>query len=54
MTFSAHGIDGFLLVVAVLAFLAAAIVAWVAPGHKVWATLVAAGLLFWALTDLVH
>ena len=54
MTFTVHGVDGFLLVVACLAFLAAAIVAWVAPGHKVWATLVAAGLLLWALTGLVH
>jgi hypothetical protein len=51
MTFSAHGIDGVLLVLAALAFLAAIFAHW--TGHKAAHSLVALGLLFWVLTALV-
>lgn len=52
MTFSAHGVDGFLLVVAALAFLAAIFAGWV--GHRAYNSLIALGLLFFVLTALVH
>jgi hypothetical protein len=52
MTFTVHGIDGFLLVVAALLFLVAAILAW--TGHRAALTLAAAGLFCWVLTALVH
>jgi hypothetical protein len=51
MTFSAHGLDGFLLVVACLAFLVAIVAAWF--GHRAAVPLIALGLLLWALTGLV-
>jgi hypothetical protein len=55
MTISAHGIDGFLLVVAALCFLVGAIFAWTGRGigHPA-AVLLFVGLLAWVLTDLVH
>jgi hypothetical protein len=47
------GIDGFLEILAVLCFLVAAIVAWFVEPRTRWATLIAAGLLFWILTLIV-
>ena len=54
MTFRAHEVDGFLLVIAALCFLIAAIIAWFAPGHRAAMALACAGLFFWVLTSLVH
>jgi hypothetical protein len=54
MSFTVHGIDGFLLVIAALCFLTGAIFAWVAPGHRAALSLVAAGLLLWVLTSLIR
>lgn len=47
------GIQGFLIILAVVLFLVAAITAWFVP-RPVWAVCVSAGLMFWALSDLVH
>jgi hypothetical protein len=52
-TVAVSGVDGFLEILAVLCFLIAAIVAWWVD-HTRWATLVAAGLLFWILTLIVR
>ena len=52
MTFTVSGVDGVLVVVACIAFLAAAICAWVE--HRAALSLVAVGLLLWALTAIVH
>lgn len=52
MAFVANGLHGFLLVVACLLFLIAAIVAWFI-GRTYWATLVAAGLCLATLAMLV-
>lgn len=54
MTFKAHGVDGFLLVIAALCFLIAAILAYFAPGHRSAMALTCAGLFLWVLTSLVH
>jgi hypothetical protein len=48
------GIDGFLEILAVLCFLIAAVIAWFVEPRARWATLVAAGLLFWILTLIVR
>ena len=53
-TITVSGIDGFFFIVAALCFLAAAIVAWFVAPRAHWATLVAAGLCLWVLTNLVH
>jgi hypothetical protein len=52
-TIAVSGVDGFLEIVAVLCFLIAAIIAWFVEPRARWATLVAAGLLFWILTLIV-
>lgn len=54
MTFTVHGIDGFLLVIAALCFLIAAILAGMATGGRAVMVLLLAGLFCWALTSLVH
>jgi len=54
VSFVANGIDGIFLVIAALCFLVAAIVAWFVAPRNLWATLVAAGLLFTVLTKLIH
>ena len=54
MSFTVHGIDGFLFLFAVLCFLVATIFAWVAPGHRFVLILISAGLFFATLTHLVH
>ena len=52
MTFTVHGIDAFLHLIAALCFLIAAIMAW--TGHRRAPVLACAGLFFWVLTALVH
>ncbi len=54
MTFTAHGTDGFLLVIAALCFLAGAILAAAAKGGRAVMVLLLAGLSCWVLTLLVH
>ena len=54
MTFTVHGIDGFLFLIAALCFLGAAIFGWTRAGHRLVLVLIAAGLFFWVLTTLVH
>jgi hypothetical protein len=49
-----HGIDGVFLIIAALLFLVAAIIAWFVAPRSYWPTMVAAGLLFWVLTLLIH
>lgn len=49
-----HGIDGVFLVIAAILFLIAAIIAWFVAPRSYWPTFIAAGLLFWVLTLLVH
>jgi hypothetical protein len=52
MTFTAHGVDGFLHLIAALCFLVAAIMAW--TGHRLALALACLGLLCWVLTALVR
>lgn len=47
------GIDGFLVILAALFFLVAAIVSWFVAPRNHWAALISAGLLFWVLTLIV-
>jgi hypothetical protein len=54
MTFTVHGIDGFLHLIAALCFLGGAIFGWVRAGHRLVLVLIAAGLFFWVLATLVH
>jgi hypothetical protein len=54
MTFTVHGIDGFLFLLAALCFLVGSILAWLHAGHKAVTTLLLAGLFFWSLTNLVR
>jgi hypothetical protein len=53
MTFSAHGLDGFLLFLALVCFVICIITAWVRPMHRLWFALLPAGLFLWCLTALV-
>ena len=46
------GVDGFLVIIACILFLIAAIMAWV--GHRLALSMIAIGLLLWALTAVVH
>lgn len=48
------GLQGVLAVLAILAFLAATIIAFFVIPRNYWAVLVSAGLLFWALTQIIH
>ena len=54
MTFTVHGIDGFLHLIAAVCFVVAAIFGWVRAGHRLVLVLIAAGLFFWVLTTLLH
>jgi hypothetical protein len=54
MTFTVHGVDGFLHLVAAICFLVGAIFGWVRAGHRLVLVLIAAGLFFWVLTTLLH
>jgi hypothetical protein len=54
MTFTVHGLDGFLLLLSALCFLVAAILGWIRAGHRAVLVLIAAGLFLWVLTTLVH
>ena len=55
MSFTVHGIDGFLFLVASLCFLVAAILAWIRPGPtRAYYVLLCAGLFVWVLTNLVR
>lgn len=49
-----HGFQGVLFILAALAFLTAAIIAWFITPRNHWAALVSLGLLFWVLTGIVH
>lgn len=49
-----NGFQGVLYILAALAFLIAAIIAYFVAPRNYWATLVAAGLFFWVLTGIVH
>lgn len=49
-----NGFQGVLYILAALAFLIAAIIAYFLTPRNYWATLVAAGLFFWVLTGIVH
>lgn len=49
-----HGIQGVLFILAALAFLTAAIIAWFVMPRNHWAALVSVGLLLWVLTGIVH
>jgi hypothetical protein len=53
MTFTVHGIDGVLHLLAALCFLIAAIMGWTRAGHRAVLVLIAAGLFCWVLTTLV-
>lgn len=53
-TLTVNGFQGVLFILAALAFLVAAIIAWFVVPRNYWATLVAAGLFFWVLTGIVH
>jgi len=53
MSFTVHGIDGVLDLIAFILFLVATVVAWVAPGHRAVMSLIAAGLALVTLTTLV-
>jgi hypothetical protein len=54
MTFSVHGIDGFLHLIAALFFLVGAIFGWFRAGHRLVLVLISAGLFCWVLTTLLH
>jgi hypothetical protein len=54
MTFTVHGIDGFLHLIAALCFVVGAIFGLVRAGHRLVLVLIAAGLFFWVLTTLLH
>jgi hypothetical protein len=54
MTFTVHGIDGFLHLIAALCFLVAAICAGVSRGGRAVMVLLCAGLFCWVLTFLVR
>lgn len=54
MSFTVHGIDGVLFLLAVLCFLVGTILAWVSPGHRAVLALICAGLFLAALTNLVR
>lgn len=51
--FQVNGIHGFLILLAVLLFLIAAIITWFVTPRAYWATFVAAGLFFVSLAMLV-
>jgi hypothetical protein len=51
--FQVSGVHGFLILLAAIAFLVAAIVAWVVAPRAHWATAVAVGLLLFAVSFLV-
>lgn len=51
--FQVNGAHGFLVLIAVIAFLVAAIVAYFIPGHRLAVALIAAGLFFATLAQLV-
>lgn len=53
-TITINGLHGTLLIIAAIFFAAAAIAAWVVQPRNLWAILVAAGLLLWVLTGLIH
>ena len=54
MTFTVHGIDGFLHLIAVLCFLVAAVFGWTRAGHRLVLVLIAAGLFCWVLTTILR
>lgn len=54
MSITVSGAHGVLAILAALCFLVAAIVAWVVMPRSYWPTLVAAGLLLWVLTLIIH
>lgn len=54
MTFTVHGIDGFLHLIAALCFLVAAVFGWIRAGHRLVLVLIAAGLFCWVLATLVN
>ncbi len=51
--FQVSGVHGFILVLACLAFFAAAIIGWFAAPRMFWATAIAAGLFLLTLSYLV-
>jgi fatty acid desaturase len=53
-SFAVNGASGFLTIIAVILFGAAAIIAWFVSPRTHWATFVAAGLCLWALASLIH
>lgn len=53
-TVAIHGISGVFLIIAAILFLIAAIIAWFVAPRSYWPTFIAAGLLFWVLTGLIH
>ena len=51
--FQANGLSGVMLVLALICFLVAAIVAWFVPGHRAGLSLIAAGGFFAILAQLI-
>jgi hypothetical protein len=54
MSFTVSGLDGVLVFFAVLCFLAATIIAWVAAGHRLYFVLLAAAAFLVTLTRILH
>jgi UDP-N-acetylmuramyl pentapeptide phosphotransferase/UDP-N-acetylglucosamine-1-phosphate transferase len=54
MSITIHGIDGVLVLIAVLCFAAAGIISWVSAEHRLYYTLMAAGLFCWSLTGILR
>lgn len=52
-SFTVSGVHGFIQVLALICFFAAAVVAWFAPGHKASVILISAGLFFFVLAGMV-
>lgn len=53
-TVTVHGITGFFYILAAILFLICAIVAWFVTPRYLYATFLAAGLMFWVLTNIIH
>lgn len=53
-TISVSGVHGWLVLIAVIAFLVSAVIAWFVAPRQIWASLVAGGLCLWALAALIH
>ena len=53
-TIAINGVHGVFALIAAILFLIAAIISWFIPPRSYWPTFVAAGLMLWVLTVIVH